>query len=332
MERLLPNCLNNLIIDAQYLDKIEILVVNDGSTDGSLAIAKKYEGLYPASIKVIDKKNGNYGSCINIGLKMAQGIFVKTLDSDDSYDLGLFEKYVKEMIKSENDGECVDLFLNDFVSMTEAGNIIDFKSSSIQPNVVLESNEINLITSLTNISHTMIAYRRSLLEKIDYIQTEGVSYTDTEWFILPMLNVSRIKRLDLPVYRYLIGREGQTMSPKSLSKGMNSFSLVGQGLLTKFDKLTKLGYTKNLCFVKYRIGRYFVFVYKMYILKTKDKTIVNSIRNLDSQLLCQLPDIYSNLNKEVYSRKFRFKFILAFRKNGLSFKLMRAFNMIFFHR
>ena len=76
MELYLRKCLNSLIIDRNF-DLLDIIIVNDGSKDGTLEIAKEYECKYPSVCRVIDKPNGNYGSCVNIGLKNAIGKYVK---------------------------------------------------------------------------------------------------------------------------------------------------------------------------------------------------------------------------------------------------------------
>ena len=64
MEKYLPACLDS-VTDELVSDRLEVIVVNDGSTDGSLDIIRRYEQKRPDLIKVIDKANGHYGSCVN---------------------------------------------------------------------------------------------------------------------------------------------------------------------------------------------------------------------------------------------------------------------------
>lgn len=77
MEKYLRRCLDSLIIDEEGMKQLEVLVINDGSKDSSSQIAHEYQDKYPDTYRVIDKENGNYGSCINIGLKEAKGKYVK---------------------------------------------------------------------------------------------------------------------------------------------------------------------------------------------------------------------------------------------------------------
>ena len=58
-----------------------------------------------------------------------------------------------------------------------------------------------------------VAYRLENLKKLGYVQTEGISYTDQQWIFLPMITVKTIAYFDEYVYKYLVGRAGQTMEP-----------------------------------------------------------------------------------------------------------------------
>ena len=81
VEKYLERCIDSLVYDEKVLNDLEILIVNDGSKDNSLQIAKKYEKQYPNTIKVIDKENGGHGSTINAGLKVATGKYFRVIDS-----------------------------------------------------------------------------------------------------------------------------------------------------------------------------------------------------------------------------------------------------------
>ena len=81
MERYLERCLSSLVISPGMMEELEVLVINDGSKDCSSEIGHSFEAQYPNTFRVIDKKNGNYGSCINRGLKEARGKYIKILDS-----------------------------------------------------------------------------------------------------------------------------------------------------------------------------------------------------------------------------------------------------------
>ena len=104
MERYLDKCLGSLIINNEMLfQRLEVLVIIDGATDQSSAIAHSYQARYPEVFIVVDKTNGNYGSCINMGLDLATGKYIKVLDADDSFDTKSLEGYLKFLQSVDED-------------------------------------------------------------------------------------------------------------------------------------------------------------------------------------------------------------------------------------
>ena len=116
MEAYLNRCLDSLLISDEQMQLLEVLVINDGSKDKSYAIAHEYEAKYPNTFRVIDKENGNYGSCVNRGLKEASGQYIKVLDADDWFDTTEFEKYLKQLQSVE-----VDMVLTPYSIVNENG-------------------------------------------------------------------------------------------------------------------------------------------------------------------------------------------------------------------
>ena len=80
VEKYLPICIDSII--CQTLREIEIICVDDGSTDNSSVILDQY-AIKDERIKVVHKKNGGYGKAVNIGMDLAQGEYVGIVDSDD---------------------------------------------------------------------------------------------------------------------------------------------------------------------------------------------------------------------------------------------------------
>lgn len=108
MENFLPKALTSLVVEEELMNILEVIVVNDGSKDSSLDIAYAFQKQYPQTFHVINKENGNYGSCVNRGLLEAKGKYIKILDADDSFDNAVFSKYL-EKIKTLD----VDVIFND---------------------------------------------------------------------------------------------------------------------------------------------------------------------------------------------------------------------------
>ena len=102
MEPYLRHCLDSLIID-KGMDELEVFVINDGSKDRSSKIAREYQDKYPNTFYVIDKVNGNYGSCINRGLKEATGKYIKVLDADDCFNARALQDVIQRLMNIDTD-------------------------------------------------------------------------------------------------------------------------------------------------------------------------------------------------------------------------------------
>lgn len=100
VENYLRECLNSVI--NQTLKDIEIICINDDSTDGSLAILKEY-AIKDKRIKIVCQDNVGAGAARNIGLKMAKGKYLSFLDSDDFFDYTMLEKSYNKVIENKAD-------------------------------------------------------------------------------------------------------------------------------------------------------------------------------------------------------------------------------------
>lgn len=103
----LERCLNSVI--NQTYNNLEIILVNDGSTDNSGAICDEFANKYNI-IKVIHKKNGGLSDARNVGLKIATGKYIAFLDSDDWIDLDYYEKLYSKMIEYDSDISIIGFF------------------------------------------------------------------------------------------------------------------------------------------------------------------------------------------------------------------------------
>ena len=93
VEKYLEQCLMSL--SAQTLQEMEIICINDGSKDGSSAIAHKFAAK-DTRFRVIDKENSGYGKTMNLGLSLAQGEYVGIVESDDFIEPKMFS-YLYEL-------------------------------------------------------------------------------------------------------------------------------------------------------------------------------------------------------------------------------------------
>ena len=302
MEKLLPKCLGSLVVDDRMLlDSLDVIVVNDGSKDRTSEVGHQYETRYPGVFRVVDKPNGNYGSCVNAGLKIAVGKYVKVLDADDYVDVDLFGEYLEELMAAD-----ADLILNDYDKVDPDGCVISTSKYEVPSarfaldDVKGQYLEIHAIT-----------YRLSNLQAIGYRQTEGMSYTDLEWSILPMALVQSAIRFNKPLVKYLVGRGGQTMEPTRYAKNFWMVEKLSLGLVEKSKALPRsLCAESGRAWLDWRIRDQMESLYSSAVLGFANTQLDTHIFDVDRQLEELDGDVYHDLEgKAILSKRFRLSFV-----------------------
>lgn len=334
MEAYIGKCLDSLLIPD--LIDVDILVINDGSKDQSSVIAHEYQNRYPESIRVIDKSNGNYGSCINVALPLTKGRYIKILDADDTFDTNAFSKFVS-LLKTVDE----DVIISSFITVNPDENIIktndiSFYGSDLEEGRIYYSTDIFKTAFRKYTAMHKIAYNRRIFSKISYRQTEGISYTDVEWATIPMSVCETIRFYDLPVYRYLEGREGQTVNVKQVMKSLNHLFKVGHSLL---DSSIEMPDSKAKDYVLQHAVDFHNAFYREILLNRTAESMA-ALQSYDEGLRLNYPDaynligkiryceytdfcIFSDLRRKAYSLNYKIPF-----KEKLRLSLVAKFNQI----
>ena len=265
MAALLPRCLDSLVAAEGSEEYLEAIVVNDGSKDNSLEVAQQYAVKYPRTVRVIDKPNGNYGSTINAALPVAKGKYVKILDSDDWYDTKVLGTYLSEL--SEIDA---DMILTHFTQIGAATReVVKYNTMGREPyeyGKVYDLDEVLKDGYIRFFLMHAITYRTELLRKINYRQTEGISYTDTEWSCYPTFYAQTICFCNLNLYQYNLDREGQTMDPKVLMRSIGQLQKVTDSMVAYYDAhIAEVSDVRRRWLEQYFTNRLRI-LYKVYLL------------------------------------------------------------------
>ena len=183
----LNNCLDSLIY--QTMQDIEIICINDGSTDGSFEILKEY-AQKDSRIKLINKENSGYGASMNIGLDTATGEYIGIVEPDDFANTKMFESLYNLAVK--NDAEIVK---SDYLFYTtknnqsrKAGKITFFEA-----NKVTDARKSKKLLKMAPSIWSAI-YKRDFLVKnnIRFLETAGASYQDTSFSFKALTLAQRI--------------------------------------------------------------------------------------------------------------------------------------------
>lgn len=205
----LPQCLSSL--SAQILDDMEIICINDGSTDNSLEILKDYRKK-DKRIKIIDKKNTGYGDSLNIGIKMASGEYIGIIESDDFADPEMFiELYA--LAKKNNADVVRSNYYNYRFGRDEFVEAITPDMTGI---LVDTLDDTRIFYTAPTIWAGL--YRREFLldQKIFFLKTPGASYQDAGFNFKTLASGGKIVFTDKPYVHYR--RDNENSSVKSHEK------------------------------------------------------------------------------------------------------------------
>ena len=211
VEKFINQTLDSLI-DERIMDDLEIIVVNDGSSDNTLAIAKEYERKYPDSFIIIDKENGGYGSTINSSLKIASGKYYKLLDGDDWYDTDNVVSLINAL-KTCN----ADLVVTPYIEF------VDDNGEKKQVDSLCEYRDKQEFTfddfpADTRLNNPQVCFKTETIKNKGIEIREHCFYTDTEYLLKCLSKCKTIVKIDLPIYIYRIGLDEQSMSLSGLNR------------------------------------------------------------------------------------------------------------------
>lgn len=197
-------------------EDVEILIVNDGSKDDTLKIAKEYESQYPMIVKVIDKENGGHGDAVNAGLRNASGKYFKVVDSDDWVEEQSLKKILELMHGwKEHDME-VDMLVSNYVYEkvgVKHKKVIHYRDVLPQNEIFSWKDAGHFGISQYILMHSVI-YRTELLKLNQLELPKHTFYVDNIYVYYPLPYVKKMYYLDVNFYRYYIGREDQSVNEK----------------------------------------------------------------------------------------------------------------------
>lgn len=213
IEKYITHTLSSFLIP-EIMPYLEVIIVNDGSTDRTLELAKKFENKYVNVFKVIDKPNGGYGSTINCSSRIAEGKYYKTIDGDDWVDREGMINFI-EFLKSCNS----DIVVSNYSRVND-------KDGTIIPTIFQFRKEKELLNfddtyNGQELYMQALTFKTSILKHAQLNITEKCFYTDIEYILTPMKYVNTISYINENVYMYRIAVDEQSMSIKGKRKHIN---------------------------------------------------------------------------------------------------------------
>lgn len=209
-------------------DDVEVIIVDDGSSDNTGKIADEYARKYPDIVKVIHKENGGHGSAVNAGIENAKGIYFKVLDSDDWFDSFAYEKVLSALRELLEEGHIIDMFIANYVyeKVNESKKKVISYRAAIPRNKIITWNDVRHFRKGQYILMHSVIYRTKLLRDCGLKLPLHTFYVDNIFVYQPLPYVKSLYYLDVNFYRYFIGRDDQSVTEANMIKRIDQQNTV----------------------------------------------------------------------------------------------------------
>lgn len=236
------------LLNQPYANKLEILIVNDGSHDATEKIAKELQAKTTINgksiVRLINKENGGHGSTINRGIKEAKGKYLKVMDGDDTVDSMAFFELIKILEEEET-----DIILNNYYEDFAPLNIL--KSNEVYPFMVpgLEYKFEELCYKGYGFTDwgpilSCSTYKTKMLKEANFSLSEKCFYVDMELNTYISIACKTIKYYPLYIYRYFLGRSNQSVTKQSYMRNYKNHEKVTMNIINilykNHDKISEL--------------------------------------------------------------------------------------------
>lgn len=228
IEKQLEQCIGSLIKQKSDKIKMQIILVNDGSTDNSGNIAKEYATKYPNEILYLEKENGGLSDARNFGVKYADGDYISFVDSDDYISDNFYVKLLPYM------KEKYDMIKIGIAKVKETGDLIEKNFSPTFENKTGEEAFDILYKAdvMTEVAWGYI-YRREFYINNKFEFAKGLYHEDFGLVPLIILKAKRVASTDIGYYNYV-------QTEKSITRGnVVTNSQRSKDLLKHYDNMIK---------------------------------------------------------------------------------------------
>lgn len=212
----LKECLESIL--KAYRGGIEVIVVDDGSTDNSGEICEEYAKKYDF-IKVFHKENGGLSSARNAGINLAKGKYIWFVDSDDYIEDDSIESII-EKVKADK-----DIIITNYRNILPSGE--SFYLNEFRKDYDLNIKPYKYIEELGNISYAAVRYitKRSLIVDNNIFFKEGIYHEDEDWTPRILCEAESFTTIEPIVYNYRVGNPNSIIGKLNYKKVLDKIEI-----------------------------------------------------------------------------------------------------------
>lgn len=286
VEKYLSRCLDSLCMKKTN-GKMEVLLINDGSTDSSVDIAREYVRNHPEVFRLIHKENGGHGSTINRGIQEAEGKYFKVVDSDDWVESEALSKLMDYLESCTSDVVYTNFY---HVDDKSGRKTVEFARPFPEVEYGREYHFSEIKSSFFMKMHGY-TIRTELLRNIPQID-EHCFYVDMEYVLFPVPQIATITFLDLFVYQYRIGLPGQSMNIQRMKRNANDYDRVLERVLTFYSQWAPKLQPEKLSYMEHVLGRMTASRIKIYLSQPYSRNNRKAIEEFEESVRKNYPAVY----------------------------------------
>ncbi len=232
------HCIDTLL---SAKNDIEIIIINDGSTDETGSIADEYALRYPGCIKVIHQENSGHGEGVNQGVLSAEGLYFKVVDSDDWVNEEAFGHLICKIKQHFKNDTLPDMYVCNYVYE----HVCDNTQHTMKYSGVFKSGELTSWAESKKFGASECLMMHSVFFRTDFLKKnytplpKHTFFVDNLFMYRPLPYVKSLYYLDVDLYRYFIGRDDQSVSENMMIKRINQQIYVSE-LMFEAHSLKKI--------------------------------------------------------------------------------------------
>ena len=230
----MENCVSSLVVGG---DEVEVLVVDDGSSDRTAEIADELEAKYPGIVRAVHQPNKRHGGAVNTGIENASGLYFKVVDSDDKVKASAFKTILDKLRDNKDAEEKIDLLISNFVYDKEGQahkKVMEYRKV-LPVNRMFSWDEAKRFRKGQYILMHSVIYRTQLLRECGLRLPEHCFYVDNIYVFNPMPSVKNLYYLDVNFYYYFIGRDDQSVNEEVMIGRLDQQSRVNRIMFDFFS-------------------------------------------------------------------------------------------------
>ena len=315
--------------------KLEVIIVDDGSTDDTARIADAYHEKYPDTVKVVHKENGGHGSGINAGLRAATGKYFKVVDADDWVDHEALERLLDYIASFDAAAANADtdididtaqvqadakawaqdkdvfgpdvIYNNYYWRLTDQAKSPDEYERKVEFAEPFSGVEYRKVYDFESIADQCYVKMHNMTIRTDILREHQIQidehcyYVDMEYILYPMPYVETIAFLPEYLYQYQIGRQGQSMDPAKMQRNAAQYDHVLASIFAYYDAhCIDIEQPNKKKYIDRLISRFYASRIKILLSMPDAAKRKSEFKMLEQNLKREYRDIYdANLNSAI---------------------------------